>query len=184
MNFVQPIRDPEVVREIMDYLKKTNERNYILFVTGIYSGLRISDILRIKIGILKGTHFTVREGKTGKQRRIKITPELKRELQWYIDGRDDEEYLVQSRQKTRGGNPRPISRSMAYKVLRKVAKTFKLEEIGCHTLRKTFGYHFYVQTRNIALLMEIFNHSSEKITLRYIGINQDIMDQALTKFKI
>ncbi|PGA91036.1 site-specific integrase, partial [Bacillus toyonensis] len=51
-------------------------------------------------------------------------------------------------------------------------------------LRKTYGYHMYMQTKNIALLMEIFNHSSEKVTLRYIGVNQDAMDKAMTRFKI
>ena len=59
-----------------------------------------------------------------------------------------------------------------------------LDEIGTHTLRKTFGYHFYNQTRDIALLQELFNHSSPSITLRYIGINQDKIDQAYDNFSL
>jgi integrase len=59
-----------------------------------------------------------------------------------------------------------------------------LDEIGTHTLRKTFGYHFYQQTKDVAMLQEIFNHSSPAITLKYIGVNQDSMDRAMTKFKI
>jgi integrase len=58
---------------------------------------------------------------------------------------------------------------MAYKILRKVAERFHLEEVGTHTLRKTFGYHFYQQTKDVAMLQEIFNHSSPAITLKYIG---------------
>jgi integrase len=73
---------------------------------------------------------------------------------------------------------------MAYKILRKVAERFHLDEIGTHTLRKTFGYHFYQQTKDVAMLQEIFNHSSPAITLKYIGVNQDSMDRAMTKFKI
>ncbi|PEB90278.1 site-specific integrase, partial [Bacillus toyonensis] len=45
MNFVQPIRDPEQIQQIKEYLKEKSERNYILFVMGINTGLRISDIL-------------------------------------------------------------------------------------------------------------------------------------------
>lgn len=180
MNFVQPIRDAEKLSEIKQYLKETNERNYILFVLGINTGLRISDILKLKVKDLKSTHVSIREKKTGKQKRIQITPGLKRELKWYLEGRNDEEYLI----KSRNGKNKPLGRNMAYKILRKIAKQFGLEEIGTHTLRKTFGYHFYQQTKNIALLMEIFNHSSETITLRYIGINQDTMDRALARFKI
>ena len=74
---------------------------------------------------------------------------------------------------------------MAYKILSGAVAEFGLDEIGTHTLReKTYGSHMYMQTKNIALLMEIFNHSSEKVTLRYIGVNQDAMDKAMTRFKI
>ncbi|MGN4846292.1 site-specific integrase [Bacillus cereus] len=180
MNFVQPIRNPEQIQQIKEYLKEKSERNYILFVMGINTGLRISDILKLKVGDLKGKHISMREMKTGKQKRIEITPRLKRELRWYIEEREDHEYLICSRQ----GTNKPIGRSMAYKILRSTAEEFGLDEIGTHTLRKTFGYHMYKQTKNIALLMEIFNHSSERVTLRYIGVNQDVMDKAMRRFKI
>ncbi|CCW08352.1 site-specific integrase [Bacillus sp. GeD10] len=180
MNFVQPIRDPEQIQQIKEYLKGKNERNYILFVMGINTGLRISDILKLKVGDVQGSHISMREMKTGKQKRIQITSSLKRELRWFNEGRDVGEYLLKSRK----GENRPIGRSMAYKILKSTAAEFGLDEIGTHTLRKTYGYHMYMQTKNIALLMEIFNHSSEKVTLRYIGVNQDAMDKAMSRFKI
>lgn len=180
MNFVQPIRDPEKIQAIKEYLKEQNERNYLLFLLGINTGLRISDILKLKVGDVKGTHINIREKKTGKQKRIRITPALKRELNRYIVGKNDDEYLI----KSRNGRNKPIGRSMAYKILRKAAEHFRLSEIGTHTLRKTFGYHFYQQTKDVAMLQEIFNHSSPEITLTYIGVNQDSMDRAMTKFKI
>ncbi|MEB9031830.1 tyrosine-type recombinase/integrase, partial [Bacillus cereus] len=155
MNFVQPIRDSEQIQQIKEYLKEKNARNYILFVMGINTGLRISDILKLKVGDLKGSHISMREMKTGKQKRIQITAALKRELRWFNENREDDEYLLKSRQ----GKNRPIGRSMAYKILSGAAAEFGLDEIGTHTLRKTYGYHMYMQTKNIALLMEIFNHS-------------------------
>ncbi|TKH22847.1 site-specific integrase [Bacillus wiedmannii] len=180
MNFVQPIRDPEQIQQIKEYLKEKNARNYILFVMGINTGLRISDILKLKVGDVQGSHISMREMKTGKQKRIQITAALKREFRWFNENRENDEYLLKSRQ----GKNRPIGRSMAYKILSGAAAEFGLDEIGTHTLRKTYGYHMYMQTKNIALLMEIFNHSSEKVTLRYIGVNQDAMDKAMTRFKI
>ncbi|MED2910108.1 tyrosine-type recombinase/integrase, partial [Bacillus thuringiensis] len=142
MNFVQPIRDPEQIQQIKEYLKEKNARNYILFVMGINTGLRISDILKLKVGDLKGSHISMREMKTGKQKRIQITAALKRELRWFNENREDDEYLLKSRQ----GKNRPIGRSMAYKILSGVAAEFGLDEIGTHTLRKTYGYHMYMQT--------------------------------------
>ncbi|KXG09937.1 Tyrosine recombinase XerD [Anoxybacillus sp. P3H1B] len=180
MNLVQPIRDPEKIEAIKQYLKEQSQRNYLLFLVGINTGLRISDILKLKVGDVKGTHIIIKEKKTGKRKRLRITPSLKRELNRYIDGKNDDEYLI----KSRNGRNKPIGRSMAYKILRKAAEHFRLNEIGTHTLRKTFGYHFYQQTKDVAMLQEIFNHSSPEITLKYIGVNQDSMDRAMTKFKI
>lgn len=180
MNFVQPIRDPEKIVAVKHFLKEKNERNYMLFVVGLNTGLRISDILPLKVGDLRDNHLRLRENKTRKQKMIKITPTLKRELKSYIEGMEDHEYMFQSRV----GENKPISRSMAYKILREAADAYNLIDIGTHTLRKTFGYHFYSQTKNIALLMDLFNHSSEKVTLRYIGVNQDIRDKAMSNFKI
>ena len=110
---------------------------------GINTGLRISDILKLKVGDLKGSHISMREMKTGKQKRIQITAALRRELKWYIEDMEDYEYLIKSRQ----GKNRPIGRSMAYKILSGAAAEFGLDEIGTHTLRKTFGYHMYMQTK-------------------------------------
>jgi len=59
-----------------------------------------------------------------------------------------------------------------------------MDSIGTHTLRKTFGYHFYQKYKDIALLQELFNHSAPSVTLRYIGINQDMIDDAMKEFKL
>lgn len=180
MNFVQPIRDIEKVEQMKAYLKRKNKRNYILFILGISTGLRISDILKIKKEDLLKTHLVLRETKTKKQKRIRIPPSVRNELIAYAKDLKDGSYVIKSRQ----GENKAIDRSVAYRILREAAEQVNITEIGTHTLRKTFGYHFYKQTKDVAMLQEIFNHSSPDITLRYIGINQDNMDYAMMKFKI
>lgn len=180
MNFVQPIRDPNKIKEIQEFLLEKSERNYMLFVFGINTGLRISDILKIRVKDVKGHYISLREEKTGKQKRLRITPNLKRELDKYTNTMSDDDYLFQSRK----GKNKPIQRNAAYNILREAAEEVGLNEIGTHTLRKTFGYHFYYQTKDVAMLQEIFNHSSPSVTLRYIGVNQDAMDNAMKRFKI
>lgn len=152
----------------------------MLFVLGINTGLRISNILSLQVKDVTGIHINLKEQKTRKFKKLRITPQLRREIKWFVESKDPEEYLIKSRK----GVNQPIGRSMAYKILRNVADHFGLQEIGTHTLRKTFGYHFYHQTKKTAMLQELFNHSSEKIALIYIGINQDTMDKAMTKFKV
>jgi integrase len=180
MELVQPIRDKEKIEEIKDILKRQSYRDWFLFVMGINTGLRISDLLKLKVKDVQGkTHITIKEEKTGKEKRFKINSSLQEWIEEYTRRLDPEEYLFPSR-KTR----KPMTRVQAYRILNDVAKKVGLEEIGTHTLRKTFGYHFYQKTKDVALLQEIFNHSAPSVTLRYIGINQDVMDQAIDNFSL
>lgn len=181
MNFVEPIRSASTVEDIANYLKKENERNYIMYLCGIYTGLRIGDILKLKISDVKNRNYiSIREQKTSKQKTFEINSSLKRELANYIYDKNPDDYLIKSREDYN----KPLTRSMAYKILQEVAERFGLENIGCHTMRKTFGYHFYQQTKDVVTLMKIFNHSHPSVTLRYIGIEQESINNAMKKFKI
>ena len=181
MNFVQPIRDKDTVQNIAEYLKFKNERNYIMWMMGIYSGLRISDILQLRVrDVYNKQYINIREIKTGKQKSFEINPILKKALSKYCENRRPDEYLIKSREKSN----QPITRSMAYKILQDAAKRFGIESMGTHTMRKTFGYFFYLQTKDVVTLQKIFNHSNQTITLRYIGIEQEAINEAMKRFKI
>lgn len=184
INIVQPIRDKEKIREARRYLYEWDIRYYLMFLLGIRTGLRITDILELRVkdvrdanGNIKA-HILTKENKTKKSKRIKIHIELKKELERYLENKDDESYLIQSNKKNKFGDRKPISRQRAWEVLKEVSFFIGVDEIGCHTLRKTFGYHYYKRTKDIALLQSLFNHSSPSITLRYIGITDDMMDKA------
>lgn len=173
MKLVQPIRDKETVVEVKRYLQERNQRNYLLFIVGIYTGLRVSDILSIRVSDIKqNKYLIIKESKTNKTNRIELHGELKRELLKCIKDKKEHEYIFQSRK----GHNKPISRITAYRILKDAAQWVGLTEIGTHTMRKTFGYHLYNSTKDIATLQKIFNHSSPQHTLRYIGITQETLD--------
>ncbi|UKL30001.1 site-specific integrase protein [Bacillus phage PK2] len=177
MEFVQPIRDPQKIQELKEIL---NPRDSFMFTLGINVGIRISDLLQLKVKDIRGkSHLTIVESKTKKQKRFLINNQLKQVIYSYTEGMDDDAWLFPSRK-----GDKPISRVQAYRVLNSKAKEIGLDEIGTHTLRKTFGYWFYKNTKDIAMLQEMFNHSAPSITLRYIGINQDTMDDALANFML
>lgn len=180
MNLVQPIRDKEVINEIKKYLKVTNERNYILFLLGINTGLRISDILNLRVRDVQGWNIFIRAKKTKKIQEIKMPADLKKALRDYTKGKPSNEYLI----KSRNGKNKPITRGMAYVILNQIADRYGLERIGTHSLRKTYGYHFYKQFKDVASLQQMLNHTDPKETLRYIGITQDNLNDLQRKFKI
>jgi len=179
MKLVQPIRDLGKLEELLGVLKEKSFRNYIIFMLGINTGLRISDILKLKVSDVSNLSIIkIKEKKTGKENRLLITSNLKRELKKYIAKMDQKEYLIQPR----GGINKALSIKMAYKALKEGALKCKIDELGTHTMRKTFGYFHYKKFKNIAVLMSIFNHSAESITLKYIGINQDNKDKTMRNF--
>lgn len=178
---VQPIRDRNKIQKIKQLLKEKSPRDYLLFIMGINSGLRISDILKLKVKDVKNkTHINIEETKTRKKKRFLINVNLKHAIDQYITNKKDDEYLFKSRQ---GGNT-PINRTMVYKILNNVASLVGLTDVGTHTLRKTFSYWHYKQFKDTALLQEILNHSSQRITLIYAGIAQDEIDESYMLFDI
>ncbi len=178
MKFVEPIRKLEDLEELKSYLRKSNERDYMLFICGIYSTLRISDLLPLKKKDFAGERLLLVEKKTNNTKEIYIGPKLKRELKPYLLKLKDDDHLFKSQK----GHNKPITRTHAYRILNAAAEECGIKRIGTHSMRKTFGYHYYKKTKNIALLQQLYSHSSEAITLRYIGVNQDMLDKAFKDF--
>ena len=168
MNFVEPIRDKNKIDEMKDELKKSGTRNFMLFFIGINTGLRISDILNLKCSDIKNpdgtmkSHISIIEKKTKKNKKFPIANSLYSELERFTRNMQSNDYLFKSQ---KGNN---LSYSQAYRTIKSAATNIGLTNIGTHTLRKSFGYHHYQQYHDVALLQEIFNHSSPSITLRYI----------------
>ncbi|MBB6452775.1 integrase [Salirhabdus euzebyi] len=180
MQTVQPIRDRFQIHAMKEELKRDSFRNYFLFVMGINTGLRISDLLPLKVSDVRDkTHIVLKETKTRKRKRFLINVELRKIIAGYIEGKREEEFLFPSHK-----TDLPLQRVQAYKILNKAAKNVGITEFGTHSLRKTFGFWHYSINKNVALLQDIFNHTSPDITLRYIGINQDIVDQSLEHFSL
>lgn len=178
MKRVLPIRDKEKITEFKNALMKKSERNYIMFMIGSNAGLRISDILPLRVRDVKGDCIEVTEQKTGKVREIPINDSLKRALKKYIKGKRDNEYLIKSRE----GHNQPISRWMAYKILREAAEEVGLNRVGTHTMRKTFGYNYYQRTKDLETLCKMLGHSDSKITKHYIGIEDDFLREQYMNF--
>ena len=179
---VEPIRDKKKVQTMQIYLKGRALRDWLLFNIGINTGLRIGDILNLRVCDIKTDkgnfkeHVTIKEKKTGKVKKFKLNNVSRRYIDEYVKNNplDYDDYLFQSRK----GENQPISRVQAYRVLEQAARELNIESFGTHSMRKTWGYWTYKASKyNIALIMDTFNHSSQAITLKYIGITQEQKDE-------
>ncbi len=194
MSTTQPIRDTALLHEFKNFYleKETNIRNYTLCILGLNTALRITDILALRWGDLYDfsrscflEHLAVTEKKTGKSTAIALNQAVMDVLTVYrsqlSSAPEKDTCLFPSR---KGAN-QPLSRSQAFRVIKKAAESVGLcHNISCHSLRKTFGYHAWRQGTPPALLMNIYNHSSYQITKRYLGIEQDDRDKVFKNISL
>lgn len=179
MEFVQPIRDKKALETMKKVLKSNNLRDYALFILGINSGLRISDLLTLQVSDVlddKGKikeRITLREKKTNKLKDFPLGETSKKALKEYLATSNPVLALFPSRK----GN-RAITRQQAHRILSQAARSIGIQEaIGTHSLRKTFGYHAFLAGVDITRIQRLLNHSSPSVTLAYIGITQDDLDE-------
>lgn len=178
MNIVEPIRKKKDLRKIEKVLKNQNLRDLLIFTIGTNCGLRISDILNLNVSDVRNkTYINIIEKKTGKPKRFPINSKLKPMLETFTQHRKSDEPLFISVYGNR------MKRTQCYRIINKVCRDAGVEyKVGTHTLRKTFGYHHYQKFKDVAVLQKIFNHYSPQITMRYIGIDQDMIDNSYNNF--
>ena len=133
---VYPIRNKNQRDKIELILKTTNKRNYLLWILGTNTGLRISDILKLRVKDVKGSFINIVEQKTQKKRTIKINKKLKDVIKDFIKGMNDNDVLFQSRV----GVNRALGVRRCQQIIKEVAHLVGIEEnINTHTMRKTFA---------------------------------------------
>lgn len=164
----QPIRDMEDVKKMKEVLPRWRDR--IMFTIGINTGLRISDLVKLKPEDIKDGHIELREKKTSKIKRLRLSDSVYKQVVEYIDAYP-KEYLFQSR---KGGH---IQEKSAWRIIHEAGLKLGLEHIGTHSMRKTFGYHAWRREVPLELIQTAFNHSSPRTTMRYLGITEDIMNK-------
>lgn len=168
----------EAINLIRSLSKDRDYKMSLLIAIGCFWGLRISDILSLRWNqILNVDEFSIIEHKTGKQRTIRINPQLKRHIaNCYKQIKPigiNAPILVSQK-----GTVYTIQRINI--ILKEIKAKYKLsvKNFSCHSLRKTFGRQVYNQNSDnaelaLVKLMELFNHSNVAITKRYLGLRRE-----------
>jgi integrase len=181
---VKAIRDKQQLEDMKWALKRhCSERDYIMFILSCETGLRIGDTLKLKTKQIidlkskKEKLLKVKEGKTKKIREMYLGS-CYDEILAYASNLESE-WLFPSRK-----GDKAISPTQAYRQLNKAADFAGVDSVGNHTCRKTFGYWFYKATKDVAQLQSILNHSHPQITLTYIGITEEEINNSLKNFSV
>ena len=188
MGLVTPIKSKKEIKQLKKYFLKGGKiRNCTLFVFGINTALRISDILSLKWNDVYDfetdtvkTHVTLTEQKTRKINSVHINSHVKKAILKLLRHNYSKnmkvtaaDYIFTS-QKSRSSH---LSRAQAFRIIRAAAEHLHINgNIGCHSMRKTFGYFASKSRISPNLIMSIYNHSTYSVTRHYLGIDQDERD--------
>jgi integrase len=225
----EPIRSEEDLRKVYQYFEDgrsskdevLNLRNYAIFMLGITTGLRISDLLKIKfrdiLDIKKLNQYwkivstnvneyydifqdrlLTCEQKTGKMNQSILCDRVKRILYKYVNALESRGVKYEFSDYLWVSSPygtvlaikdKPLNNANYYDVITKISKEVNFENkyhLSTHSMRKTFGYWMFKNSPNqmetLAILQEMFNHSNQRVTLRYIGITEDTKKDTFENF--
>lgn len=176
--------DWDQFKSLISKLERDGEFKYCLLIaSGVFTGLRISDLLQLRFSQFENSDIlTIEEKKTKKTRRIKINQDLK-EIVDRIKKRmvvtDTNQYIFVNRYETK-----PIDKSWVNVRLKEIFKQYGIElegNVSSHMFRKTLGNRVLrlnnYSNESIVLLMVLFGHSSIALTKRYLGIRErEILD--------
>jgi integrase len=168
------------------YIKKSSMRDYALFILGINSALRVSDLLSFKVsdimnpdGSIKD-RITLVEQKTKKTKSFPFNDSIKETMTEYLKTDINKNgVLFPSRI---GDENQAVTRQHVHCFLKEAAKAVGIkEEISTHSLRKTFSFNLYqnnIKTNPgiLNILQKILNHANSSTTMRYIGLEQGEID--------
>lgn len=178
---VEPITDMKDIKSIKKLLSD-NARDKLLFVMGINTGLRVGDLLGLKVRDVKyvkiGDRVLLKEKNTGKENVFMVNKEIKDALDGYLKSVDanDEWFLFKSRKSSNS----PLSTGAVTKYVKQWCRDINLHiNAGAHTLRKTWCYQKRKQGVPWELISKRLNHSTPSTTRLYMGVKEDEIEKIL-----
>ncbi len=175
---VEPIKKIKDIRSIKKLLAD-KPRDLALFVLGVNTNLRASDLLRITIGQVRDLksmgEISLAEKKTGKKRRISLNRPCIEAIQTLLQAQPQK----QNHEPLFTGQRGPLTVPTVNRLVKSWCRAINLQgNYGSHTLRKTWGYHQRVTFGvDLPRLVHCFNHSTQRQTLEYLCIQpEEIQD--------
>ena len=185
MSACHAIKEKSHIQMVESFILKHYGTHYAdIWRLGINVALRVSDMLSITMELaqesVQSGYLIIRESKTknkNKERRIiKLNNTAMRVLLDRLDEYPDDVYLFQSHSRNLKGRVAPLTRQGVYEAFREAGRAVGVR-MGTHTMRKTRGYMMHKAGLPIEMICKMFNHSHPAVTMRYIGLEQQAIDQ-------
>lgn len=167
---VKPIKSKQLEKDYEEELKERDYRVYIFYMLGSRTGFRQGDLLQLRVRDVKDKKtLGITEQKTGEYREVPIPSEVRKLLARYIRDKKENDYLFRSTRKIK----KPMDYTSIYKIMKACGEAVGLEQIGTHTMRKTYGYRIFSATGSLGEAQLLLGQSNARDTEEYVGADED-----------
>ena len=192
MHEVEAVKTTEQRQQVEAHLAGQGVIYADIWKVGVNTALRISDLLSLTMDDVRALDpeqpaLTIREQKTGKLRKIVVNQSAFAVMLRRLTDYPGDAWLFQSEavNRNRREPPKPINRRSVSRVFERVGqKVAPKVALGTHSMRKTRGYAMHKAGRSIESIAKVLNHSSPAVTMRYIGLVQQDIDESYTAFEL
>lgn len=174
------IEDKKIIEKIKDeYRRRGWIRDLLLFVLSINTGAKLIYLLNLKVGDVKDKEFLKIKDSVKVARIFALKNEIKELLDTYCEKRRKSDYLFASLRDT----TKPIDRIEVFRKFKTVCLSLGLSDrYSVASWRKTFGYHYYKEFKDLALLQWLYGQNTPQETLNFIGVKVNFNDKLNKEF--
>jgi len=182
MNTVEAVKTKEEIKRVEDLLRKHGSDLYAdLWRIGVNLSLRISDLLALKYDDIKDGHLTIKEGKTGKKRVIRVNKTAQSLINSRKSTYSDHEYIFEVNSNRAKG--KPVSRETVARKFKEIGEIVGVQ-LGTHSMRKSRGWAMYSDGQPIEKIAMVLNHATPAVTMRYLGITGEEILQTYDDYEL
>jgi integrase/recombinase XerD len=168
----------------LDLSKDENIRNKAMLETLYSSGLRVTEMINLRIShIYKDVEFIRVIGKGNKERLVPIGSEAIKHIDIYLEHVRNKlpQYPKYSDILFLNRRGSPISRVMVFLVIKKLAQNIGLNKsISPHTFRHSFATHLIEGGADLRAIQQMLGHASITTTEIYTHLDQQYLKESLS----
>ena len=176
------IEDKKIIEKIKnEYRCRDWIRDLLLFVLSINTGAKLVYLLELKVSDVKDKDFLKIKDSVKVTRMYPLNEETKKLIKQYCEKRKKSDYLFASMRDI----SKPIDRIEVFRKFKDVCFSLGLSDrYSVSSWRKTFGYHYYKEFKDLALLQWLYGQNSPEETLKYIGEKENLNDRLNKEFSL
>ncbi|MEO9532043.1 MAG: site-specific tyrosine recombinase XerD [Crocinitomicaceae bacterium] len=183
---VLSIEEIDDLKSAIDMSKQEGHRNRAIIETLYSCGLRVSELINLKITNIYFDEGFIRViGKGNKERLVPVSPSVQKEIEIYRDlvrvhqdiKTGHEDFLFLNR---RGAQ---LTRVMIFTIIKNLAEEIGLKKtISPHTFRHSFATHLVEGGANLRAIQEMLGHESISTTEIYTHLSNEYLKEAIISF--